>query len=147
MESRAYLLSFVSGVSSEVLLFSRGEWDRYAPTILKSLTLSALGSFCLLWKGLGLSLIAALRETTLLGAVFLLGLFSSMAIYRLFFHPLRAFPGPVAARLSALWVFKESCPDLRFYVKLRQLHNQYGDFIRIRKSNTMFASWTLLSLL
>lgn len=133
MTCSAYILPLVSGVLGEVFLFSRGEWDRHAPQVMKAFTFASAGSIVLFWKGFGLPIVASIRETALHGTALLAGLFGSMIAYRLFFHPLRSFPGPVAARISSFWVIKQSAPDLRFYVKLRELHAHYGDFVRIRK--------------
>lgn len=56
-----------------------------------------------------------------------------MTIYRLFFHPLRRFPGPVLARVSKLWhVFH--CINSRNYLLLDKLHLQYGEFVRTGES-------------
>lgn len=133
MDNRVYLLSLLAGILSEALLFSRGEWDRHAPTVTKVFTLVAIGALFLFWMVFGLPYAASVRETVLHSTSLLTGLFGSMATYRLFYHPLKAFPGPFGARLSSLWVIKKSIPDLMFYVKLRDLHDQYGDFVRIRK--------------
>jgi hypothetical protein len=69
-----------------------------------------------------------------LGCYLVCGLFSSMTAYRLFFHPLKPFPGPIGARITAFWVTKESIPDLKMYRKLRDMHDTYGDFVRISKA-------------
>ena len=48
-------------------------------------------------------------------------------VYRVFFHPLRAFPGPVAAKATTWWkkyievVKQESMTDVLF-----ELHKEYG---------------------
>jgi tryprostatin B 6-hydroxylase len=68
-----------------------------------------------------------------LGASLLAGLFTSMITYRLFFHPLKSFAGPIGARVSAFWITKQNIPDMTFYRKLPKLHDQYGDFVRIRE--------------
>ena len=40
-----------------------------------------------------------------LGAIFLVGLYGSMLVYRAFFHPVGHFPGPFAARLSNMYQY------------------------------------------
>jgi hypothetical protein len=133
MAYMTYLISLLCGILGEVVLFSRGEWDRHAPRIVQISALLAGGSTLLLWNGVGLTLAMSLQETVLHGAAACAGLFGSMTVYRLFFHRLRAFPGPVAARVSAFWVIKEHIPNMKFYVKVRELHDQYGDFVRISR--------------
>jgi hypothetical protein len=127
------ILSFASGVLLHLLLFSRSEWDRHAPRIFLSFCLVALGVFASLNLGWGYHLMAAFGVTSVLGCYLLAGLFVSMLTYRLFFHPLRSFGGPTGARVSAFWYTKQNVPNMTFYRKLPQLHDQYGDFVRIRK--------------
>ncbi|KAH7389842.1 cytochrome P450 [Pyrenochaeta sp. MPI-SDFR-AT-0127] len=132
METKTYIVAFLIGILLEFLLFSRNEWDRRAPRIVLSFSLAFAGSFATIRVGCGHSYTKSFLETCFLGCSLLSGLFSSIAIYRLLLHPLRSIPGPFAARISAFWIIKESVPDLMFYVKLRKLHDRYGDFVRIR---------------
>jgi len=144
MVNTAYLISLLCGVLSEVFLFSRGEWDRHAPRVVQVVAFLAAGSTLIFYNGYGLTLAASLRETVLHGAATLAGIFGSMSVYRLFFHRLRAFPGPVAARISAFWVMKEALPQMRFFVKVRGLHDQYGDFVRISRLHFALLGCSLL---
>ena len=133
MDNRIYFLSLLWGILSEVVLFSRGDWVQSGPKIVLGLAQLTTGYALFFWVGLRIPLGAALGQTILHVSVFLNGLFGSMAVYRVFFHPLRAFPGPIGARVTAFWALRESIPDLRFYQKLCKLHDQYGDFVRISR--------------
>lgn len=54
----------------------------------------------------------------------------SMAIYRVFFHRLRDFPGPLSCTLSMWsWVINDWKGD-RFY-QIQKMHQQSGDYVRI----------------
>ncbi|KAH7071709.1 cytochrome P450 [Paraphoma chrysanthemicola] len=132
MEQHLYLTAFFAGTLLHVFIFSKNEWDRRSPWI--SLFLCSLLAIIGLILNMGYQyhLLAALLRACVLEGVLLGGLVSSMTVYRLYLHPLRSFPGPFGARLTAFWFTKESIPDLRFYVKLRTYHDQYGDFVRIR---------------
>ncbi|KAK5988013.1 Cytochrome P450 monooxygenase hepH [Cladobotryum mycophilum] len=61
-------------------------------------------------------------------------IYSSVIVYRLFFHPLAKFPGP---RLAAATRWYEAYYELfhkggsQFAPKIRELHSQYGPIIRI----------------
>ncbi|OKO95665.1 Tryprostatin B 6-hydroxylase [Penicillium subrubescens] len=56
-------------------------------------------------------------------------MFTSITIYRLFFHRIGHFPGPRAAAVSKLWsVYK--CRDSRNHLFLDGLHKKYGNFVR-----------------
>lgn len=60
-----------------------------------------------------------------------ISLFSSILIYRAFFHPLKGFPGPFNARLSKFWSLKKVVDSkLRWWKILDRLHEQYGDYVR-----------------
>lgn len=126
------LVSFFFGALLEIFLFCRYEWDRRAPRIVQGAFV--LYCFAMLYLILrGFTLLGAIQQTYFHGTCALTGLFGSMVVYRIFFHRLRTFPGPLAARISAFWVIKQSIPDLRFFIKIRSLHDQYGDFVRISK--------------
>jgi tryprostatin B 6-hydroxylase len=131
MSTTPYLLSLLCGIGSEVFLFSRGEWDYHSPRVVQMGTSLAAGSTFLFWGGHGLTFAASFRETLLHATAILAGLFGSMTIYRLFFHPLRAFPGPIAARISTAWIIQKTIPNFRFFLTVSELHEQYGDFVRI----------------
>lgn len=134
MTTTSQALAWCFGVLLHALLFCRYEWDRHSPKILLThliLTACIFATFLFVTDAcVTQSLVEAFSfDVALVG-----GLFTSMLVYRLYLHPLRSFPGPLVSRLSSLWAFKQQCPDLRFYVKLGDLHDRYGDFVRISKS-------------
>ncbi|KAL6250930.1 hypothetical protein RBB50_001138 [Rhinocladiella similis] len=118
------------GVISHANYFIRGEHHTTGWRILK---LAALGS---------ISVVAALvyfpkfsvRDAigvVLTGlSLFSSGLFASMLMYRAFFHPLRHIPGPFNARLTKLW-FGFNSASGKGYQKLKELHEIYGDVVRV----------------
>jgi tryprostatin B 6-hydroxylase len=67
-------------------------------------------------------------ETEVFGA-FLLSLFASMTIYRLFFHRLRHFKGPLGARISKIWHVWHVRHSQNHLV-LDNLQQKYGTFVR-----------------
>jgi hypothetical protein len=73
---------------------------------------------------------SAIWRSTLLVGTYAASVYGSMIVYRLFFHPLRHFPGPTLARVSKFWhVFRLS--GLQNQLLLEDLHQQYGDIVRI----------------
>ncbi|KAL2383013.1 hypothetical protein RJZ90_002898 [Blastomyces dermatitidis] len=60
------------------------------------------------------------------------GLFGSIGLYRGWLHRLTQFPGPVAWKLSSFGSIKASVGEFKLPVKVQQLHETYGDFVRIR---------------
>ena len=62
---------------------------------------------------------------------YLLGLFSSIVLYRLSpFHRLHAFPGPRLAAVSKFWHVWQ-CRDSRNHELMERLHEKYGAFVHI----------------
>jgi len=52
---------------------------------------------------------------------------ASVAIYRLFFHPLAKFPGPKLAALSRWYeCYQEIFLRGQFYYSVEQMHEKYG---------------------
>ncbi|KAJ4988541.1 cytochrome p450 [Stagonosporopsis vannaccii] len=132
MRIELFTLAFGFGVASHVLLFSRGEWDRHSPKVLFAHILLNTAIFAAFILRSDWSLSKCLMETYLVSFVVISGVVGSMLVYRLFLHPLRSFPGPLEARVSSFWVFRKQWPDLKLYIKLRDIHNHYGDFVRIK---------------
>lgn len=67
----------------------------------------------------------------LLTAAFTASLFTSLTIYRAYFHPLGQFPGPPLAKLTKLYSLSLTAQSgLRWHQINASLHTQYGDYIR-----------------
>ena len=87
-----------------------------------------------------------LSRSTILHSCFLSGLCASLVIYRAFLHPLRKFPGPLGARLSAA-SFSWRVRNGDTYKQLAALHRQYGDFVRIGPSDLSITSPDAVNLI
>lgn len=81
------------------------EIDRFA----RELVFASLGAAVALFVGhitsASSSVTNAILRTSSVGAAFFFGLYASMLLYRAFFHRLRHFPGPFAARLSKFYQY------------------------------------------
>ena len=94
--------------------------------------------YLLVWVGLvsiylrvfGLSWLSALSTASFAGLCFNAGLLSSIGAYRLLFHRLRSFPGPLGAKLSRFYAVSLASRGLQYHLELKKLHDQYGDFVR-----------------
>jgi hypothetical protein len=99
--------------------------------------LPVIGAHILGWTALAAALfinrhcgvLAAVSNATVLSIIYLVTLTASILTYRAFFHPLRHFPGPFAARLSQFWLTVLSFGGKR-HETVRALHQKHGDFIR-----------------
>ncbi|KAL8752706.1 MAG: hypothetical protein Q9184_005652 [Pyrenodesmia sp. 2 TL-2023] len=56
-------------------------------------------------------------------------LLASMTLYRVFFHPLRAFPGPFMAKTTKLWNVAHAAKSTNFRL-MEDMRRSYGDFVR-----------------
>jgi hypothetical protein len=123
-----------AGMLSHWTYFIHGEHHRASPQLLIiSVTLPILA-----YLGLrsSTSLSAAQGATLTAGLVwsYSTALWTSILLYRVFFHRLRGFPGPFMARASKLWHVWKLAPRSDNFVLLDKLHEQYGDFVRTGKS-------------
>ncbi|KAL4919422.1 cytochrome P450 [Aspergillus aurantiobrunneus] len=65
-----------------------------------------------------------------LASAFNTGLALSIAIYRLFFHRLRRFPGPWPSKLSRFYDAYLAGKNVQYNVEIAKMHEKYGDFFR-----------------
>ena len=81
----------------------------------------------------------AIGYTLLETASFNMGLIISIMVYRLYFHPLRRFPGPLLAKVSMLyvvWTVHKS--GVRYHEVLNGWHRLYGDVVRVGRHSSNF---------
>ena len=134
-------IAAAAGILSHTLIFIRNEHHIRAPEIFRVFLLLALLLFigeARIWS-LNNSVQAA-RASALLVFSYSASLFTSIIIYRLFFHQLRKFPGPIGARITKFWHVGKLLRQPNFKV-LDNLHQQYGDFVRTGK-HLYYQSWT-----
>ncbi|KAI9878167.1 MAG: hypothetical protein M1830_001736 [Pleopsidium flavum] len=72
----------------------------------------------------------ATAKALLVAVSFNTGLAISIAVYRLFFHRLRQFPGPLGAKLSRFYTVKIAAKNCQYNLEVAKMHEQYGDFVR-----------------
>ncbi|KAE9366630.1 cytochrome P450 [Stipitochalara longipes BDJ] len=119
-----------AGVTAHLGYFIHGERHEQAPA---TIALSLIAPILIFWIQLvylGESFVASAFTTTAVSASFAIALWMSMVIYRLFFHPLRHFPGPVGAKISKFWHSYNSLPRLDGFRWLDRMYHEYGDFVR-----------------
>ena len=117
------------GVLSHLCLFIRGEWHMQAPTLLTFYSILSLFIFLAEIRYGASNALSSLYETFLLVSSYSAALFTSMVIYRKYFHRLRHFPGPWLAGATKFWHVYQ-CRDGRNHLLLERLRHQYGPIIR-----------------
>ncbi|KAH7073023.1 cytochrome P450 monooxygenase-like protein [Paraphoma chrysanthemicola] len=119
-----------TGVLSHVAYFIRGEHHLQAPSLLITTITAPLLAITtqLLFTDIGFTA-ALVRSFAALGS-FLGALCVSIVTYRLFFHPLRHFPGPFGAKITKFWHVKQVFPKIQNHRLLDSLRKEYGDFVR-----------------
>ena len=132
LPSKAPLLAASAGVLSHNVYFKFGERDFEGHLIIsKLMTLQAVVTGYLINKH-GLSW-ATLNLSANFAACFLAGVFTSIIIYRIFFHPLAHFKGPFWAKVSdAIGLYYSR--DGRYTWEMEKIATSYEDeFIRISR--------------
>ena len=122
-------VAVLAGFLSHVCYFVRGEHHLEAPTYTRIyLVLAAIG-YLFQWKAHGFENSKAFAVNSLVVSAYAGSLFTSMIIYRLFFHRLRSFPGPLMASISKLYHLW-NIRNFDQYRFMDRMHSQYGDFVR-----------------
>jgi len=119
----------ICGLLAHWLYFIHGEKDGKAfRIIIAHLNCEVLLSAYLV-RYLGISK-AFLSFNTVINLCYFGALFLSIVIYRLAFHRLRHFPGPLGAKITkgyGLWMAR----NVKFGEELCKLHDIYGDAVRV----------------
>jgi hypothetical protein len=127
----AAFLSATAGPVSHYAIWANGEWDGVFHTRVPSICLSQVLAFFLLhWSGQGW--LQSFYILTLLVVSYMISLFTSITIYRLFLHPTRIYRGPFLARLSSWWRVKTFIDhNEQAFAVTHKLHHRYGDIVRV----------------
>ncbi|KAM0260623.1 hypothetical protein ACHAQJ_002686 [Trichoderma viride] len=133
-----HLVAAALGVAIHLLYFKRGEHHLdghcYVLAVAASfLAVTVLSRSFVVADKPGTDWTSAISLSSKVHGCFLVGLYSSLVTYRLLFHPLNKFPGPIGARISTFWL----CYHLRgldAWRKVAELHDQYGPYVRIGPS-------------
>ena len=119
-----------AGILVHHTVFKKGEWHVQAPYLVGAYLACIPSLIAVEELSLGNSNVSrSFINAAAIVLFFTCALFSSIAIYRIFFHRLRQFPGPRIAAVTKLW-HAYHCLDGKNYLFLQDLHRRYGDFVR-----------------
>lgn len=123
------LSAAAAGFLSHWCYFIHGEHDLQAANIARAHIVLCIVVASAKGYVEGFAFSNVFRETTVLGATYVGVMMTSIAVYRLFFSPLRRFPGAFSWKLSKLThVWSMTKPD-NFKV-LERKRQKYGDVVR-----------------
>jgi hypothetical protein len=125
-----HALAFASGVALHALWFNGREHHFYGWGYIFTTLLTFISGMLVLSRGYGFPFGQAVTSSFSLVSTVLGGIYSSLAVYRLFLNPLNRFPGPYWTRLGNIaWSAQLGKAD--GYQKLKALHDKHGDIVRI----------------
>jgi cytochrome P450 len=120
--------SLAAGTGAHLLYFIHGEHHDSGPRLAALIPITWTAVFTILCRRA--AWLQAALDTTMLLLSFAVGLISSILVYRLVFHPLRAIPGPIFAKATKFW-HSIKLSNLQNQKLLESLHERYGDIVRI----------------
>lgn len=127
----------VAGFASHWGYFLHGEHHKSAPTLAYIYLLLVPTIFLCQIYLTNLSPFLAFQEAFSITTAYTAALFTSMSIYRIFFHRIRSFPGPLLACTTKLW-HSWKARNGGNHVYLESLHRKYGTFVRTGKLRAPF---------
>ncbi|KAL2152874.1 hypothetical protein VTH82DRAFT_4029 [Thermothelomyces myriococcoides] len=132
-------LAVASGVFAHVAVFRRGEWDVAAPSVFAVYFLVFASALGFAYTGFLGPQFPSYSVIAQLEALHVAGIYTSMLLYRAFFHRLRKYPGPFLARLTNFYITARSMKKLHLFEEVQKLHEQYGDYVRLGPSELSIA--------
>lgn len=125
-------VSALAGVVSHHLVFRRYEFDSLGWQLVWAFLGSCL-ALCAAYSHV-FGITDSIIRVVVVATAYNTAVTTSILIYRAFFHRLRRFPGPFAARLSAFYACRKSMDKVQGCVDVENLHKEYGDVVRIGTS-------------
>ncbi|TEA14072.1 Cytochrome P450 monooxygenase FCK2 [Colletotrichum sidae] len=132
--TQVYGLFFGAGVLLHMFAFRVGEWDISTTKLIRNFTLGTALLAAALVQVLPQKFptaLAALHTSLSLAVTLILGIYTSLAVYRAAFHRLNSFDGPWLARMTNLYITSRALKKLHLYSEVQELHAKYGDIVRI----------------
>ncbi|KAL3457963.1 cytochrome P450 [Aspergillus heterothallicus] len=124
-------LAGLVGVAVYILYYHRGEHHLYPQrNVPATLTLYLLFALAINQYDGSLTLNATLSQAALLLSLYLAGIFTSLAVYRLLMNPLNKFPGFRLARIAGFAHTIHISKKMDRHLILYDAHKKWGKFVR-----------------
>lgn len=124
------IASFLSGIAMH-LAIRPFEIDTHTLEVVSIYIVTLIAGFLALLLHSGLDVAGSLTTTFLVTSAFNTGLFTSLLVYRAFFHRLHRFPGPFLSKLTRFRALKVALQTKQTHLAIEKIHDQYGDFVRV----------------
>lgn len=130
--TNTHILAGLAGITTHASVFSVGEWDVVSPGVFISHVVVFLGAVLASRTPL---LQSSLTEVMRCIGYYIGGLYLSMLVYRMCFHRLCNYPGPFLAKLTDFYITARVSKKMHLFEEIQNLHLQYGDYVRVGKSD------------
>lgn len=117
------------GVLLHITILQRFEIENFLLEFL-SLWSSTTVAIAAAFLANGTHVIESSKRVVVFNTSFYIALFSSITIYRVLYHRLARFPGPLGAKISRFYTASLAYKRIQYYKEVDQLHHKYGDFVR-----------------
>lgn len=118
------------GFLSHVGYFARGEHHLQAYRLFLAAITAPAVITTILSRFYAFSVVEAALYATAMWWAYFVALWTSMVVYRLFFHRLSGFDGPLMWKISKPFGWLPAITKLDNYKVVAKLHQQYGDYVR-----------------
>ena len=131
------IASAACGFLSHILLFRQGEWHMRAFHILRFAVLVFTVLTSIAYKLVARNIYYCLLLSLCLCTTYFFSLITSIIIYRLAFHRLKKFPGPILARATKFWNVYHCLSSKNHLLKM-EIYQKYGDIVRTGNCSKSF---------
>ncbi|RMZ91937.1 hypothetical protein DV736_g808, partial [Chaetothyriales sp. CBS 134916] len=125
------IISAILGHLSYVTYFIRGEKVTQSLRIFVAFVASPVVVTVVLSYAFGYPVFRAASTAATVWAGFVFGLFLNLSIYRIWFHPLKSYPGPFLSKITMWHHVLSTISKTDNYQRLHKLHEEYGDYVRV----------------
>ena len=134
----AQSITVVAGVATHLGYFRRGEHHMYGVQYLQLFFGVFFTAISALVGGAAMTFRQAFVTVNTFASLYIVGLYGSLANYRVFFTPLKSFPDPFLCKITNL-SFSTGLKNSDAHEKVLPLHQKYGHFVRLGSSDLSIA--------
>ena len=131
-------MTVLAGVATHLIYFKQGEYHMYGLQYLQLLIGVFFTAISALMGAAGMTFRQAFVAIDIFASLYLVGLYGSLVVYRIFFSSVKDFPGPFLSKITSLG-FSARLKNNDAHRKVLELHRKYGHFVRLGSSDLSIA--------